>query len=304
MQPLRTRLQDPWPVIADGAMGTMLQRWGLKPGDCPERVNLENREILKEVARQYLAAGAEILQTNTFGGSPLKLAHYGLDNRTEEVNSLAIAAARDVIGDRAYLSASCGPSGRMLEPYGDASPDLVFESFRRQMRAIVAEGVDMICIETMTDLAEAVLAVKAARSVSLSLPVCATMTFDATPRGFLTVMGTDIETAIRGLEEAGADVIGSNCGNGIVNMVHVAEQFLGKTALPVIIRSNAGIPFLKDGTIVYPESPEFMAEQSRALIVRGVKIIGGCCGTTPGHVAALRKAREAFFPGQTTRSHP
>ena len=264
----------------------------------------EGHRIVAEIAEQYLAAGAEILQTNTFGGSPLKLAHYGLDGRTEEINSGAIAAVRGVIGDRAYLSASCGPSGRMLEPYGDANPDLVFESFRRQMGAIVAEGVDMICIETMTDLAEAVLAVKAAKSVSLSLPVCATMTFDATPRGFLTVMGTDVETAIRGLEEAGADVIGSNCGNGIVNMVHVAEQFLGMTALPVIIRSNAGIPFLKDGAIVYPESPEFMAEQSRALLTMGVNIIGGCCGTTPDHVAALRQARDAFLGHNSPKTFP
>ena len=144
MQPLRTRLQGHEAIVADGAMGTMLQHWGSAPGDCPERMNLERPDILKEIAHQYFAAGAEMLQTNTFGGSPLKLAHYGLDGRTEEINARAIAAARDVIGNHAWLSASCGPSGRMLEPYGDASADLVFESFLRQMKAIVAEGVDMI----------------------------------------------------------------------------------------------------------------------------------------------------------------
>lgn len=295
MQPFRTRLQSTRAIIADGAMGTMLQRWGLAPGDCPERMNLERADVLKEIAGQYLAAGAEMLQTNTFGGSPLKLAHYDLDGQTEEINTRAIDAVRDVIGDNAYLSASCGPSGRMLEPYGDASAELVFESFRRQMKAIVAAGVDMICIETMTDLVEAVLAVKALKSVSLLLPVCVTMTFDVTPRGFLTVMGTGVEKAIESLTQAGADIVGSNCGNGIVNMAQVAEQFASRTTLPVAIRSNAGIPILKDGVIAYPESPEFMAEHSRALLTLGVKIIGGCCGTTPEHVAALKKVRDDFF---------
>ena len=147
----------------------------------------------------------------------------------------------------------------------------------------------------MTDLAEALLALKAAKSVTSLVPVCVTMTFDATPRGFLTVMGTGVDKAIEGLTEAGADVIGSNCGNGIENMVRVAEQFVGKTSLPVIIRSNAGIPVLKDGGIVYPESPEFMSEQGRRLLTMGVKIIGGCCGTTPDHVAALRRLRDTFY---------
>lgn len=295
MRPLRERLQQPGVILADGAMGTMLLRRGLKPGECPERFNLQRSEIIEEIAGLYLKAGAEIVQTNTFGASPLKLAHYRLDAKTEEINMRAVFAARKVIGDRAYLSGTCGPSGRMLDPYGDASPELVFESFLRQLKVLISEGVDLISIETMTDLAEATLAIKAARSVSSSVPVCATMTFDATPRGFFTIMGTSIDQAVEGLTDAGADLIGSNCGNGILNMIEIAKEFLKKSSLPVVIQSNAGIPKIEDGVAVYPETPEFMAEQSRSMLKLGVKIIGGCCGTTPEHVVAMRRVAKEFF---------
>jgi 5-methyltetrahydrofolate--homocysteine methyltransferase len=296
MRPFRERLREPGALVADGAMGTMLFQKGLKAGECPERMSLERPEILEEIARAYLSAGAEILQTNTFGGSPLKLAPYGLDGVAEEVNARAVACVRRAVSDGAYVAASCGPSGRILEPYGDTAPEVVAESFRRQMKAVVAEGVDLICIETMTDLGEALLALEAARSVSSTIPVCATLTFDPTPRGFFTLMGTSIERAVRDLEKAGADVLGSNCGNGIRNMAAIAGEFLEKTTLPVLIQSNAGLPELKDGHPVFPESPEFMAEHCRAMLRRGVKIIGGCCGTTPAHIAALRREVDASPP--------
>ena len=296
MQPFRERLARPGVILADGAIGTLLFQRGLKAGECPERMNLERAEVLEEIAGSYLDAGAEIIQTNTFGGSPLKLAAYGLDGRAEEVNARAVAGVRRAVGDRAYVCGSCGPSGRILEPYGDASADLVSDSFRRQMKALIGEGVDLICVETMTDLREAVIAVRAARSLSASIPVCATMTFDPTPRGFFTIMGTNIEQAARGLAQAGADVIGSNCGNGIENMISIAREFLQHTTLPVIIQSNAGIPKLKDGLPVFPESPEIMAEKGRALPAMGVKILGGCCGTTPAHIAAMRGMIDALPP--------
>jgi 5-methyltetrahydrofolate--homocysteine methyltransferase len=294
MRPFPERLAEPGPIVADGAMGTMLFQRGLKPGECPERMNLERPEAVEEIAGAYLAAGAEIVQTNTFGGSPLKLAPYGLDRRTEEVNARAVACARKAITDRAYLAASCGPSGTILEPYGDTSRDAVAESFRRQMKILIAEGVDLICIETMSDLAEAVLAVEAARSISSSIPISASMTFDATPRGFFTLMGTTIEQAARDLARAGAGILGSNCGNGIVNMAAIAGEFRERTSLPVLIRSNAGLPQMKEGGSTYPESPEFMAEKCREMLADGVKILGGCCGTTPSHIAAIRRTVDAF----------
>lgn len=288
--PFAHRLRQAGVIIADGAMGTMLFQRGLRPGDCPERITLDAPAILGEIARLYLAAGAEIVQTNTFGASPLKLASYGLESRTGEINARAVEAVRAAVDDRAYIAASCGPSGRILEPYGDAAPELVYESFRSQVSAIVTAGVDLICIETMTDLHEATLAIKAAKSVSSSTPVSASMTFDPTPKGFRTVMGTSIEQAVRGLTDAGADIIGSNCGNGIQRMVAIAEEFMRLTTLPVIIQSNAGLPAIKDGQTVYPETPEFMTQESRKLIAAGVKIVGGCCGTTPEHIAALVRA--------------
>jgi 5-methyltetrahydrofolate--homocysteine methyltransferase len=193
-----------------------------------------------------------------------------------------------VAGDKAFVSASCGPSGKLLVPYGDTEPDVIFESFRRQLEAAVEAGVDVVCVETMTDLAEASLAIKAARSVSSTVPIMATMTFDPGPRGYFTVMGVSVEAAAKGLEEAGADIVGSNCGNGIEKMVEIAGELKRFTKLPILIQSNAGMPELRDGVPVYPESPEFMAEKAKALVDMGVAVIGGCCGTTPEHIRALR----------------
>ncbi|MCK4395029.1 homocysteine S-methyltransferase family protein [candidate division WOR-3 bacterium] len=274
-------------LVADGAMGTMLMACGLKPGDVPESFNLTQPEILEKIASLYLDAGAEIIQTNTFGASPLKLSFYSLDDKTEEINRNAVLAVRKVVGERAYISASCGPSGRLLKPYGDTEPEDVYSSFERQLKTLIHSGVDIICIETMTDLTEATLAIKAAKTVSPSTPVMATMTFDPTPRGFYTVMGINIEQAAKGLETAGADIIGSNCGNGIENMIKIAIEFRQKSRLPLIIQSNAGLPVIKRNTTIYPETPEFMAEKAKELVSIGVSIIGGCCGTTPEHIRAL-----------------
>lgn len=294
MIPLPDRLKQSGVLVADGAMGTMLFQRGLKPGECPERMNLEHIDVLEEIARLYIEAGAEIIQTNTFGGSPLKLAMYSLDSKTEEINARAVLAVRKVVDDRGYISASCGPTGKLLEPFGDTNPDQIFEAFHRQLKVLIGEGIDMICIETMTDLNEAVLAVKAARSISKSIPICATMTYDPTPRGFYTMMGVSIEQATKKLTEAGTDIIGSNCGNGIEKMIEIAKEFKKDTTLPIIIQSNAGLPLMKGEVLIYPETPDFMANKSRELIEAGVKIIGGCCGTTPEHIRAIKKAVESI----------
>jgi len=294
MQALLDRLKELKVLVADGAMGTMLFSRGLKAGECPECLNLDRIEVLEEISELYLEAGADIIQTNTFGASPLKLSQYSLEDKTEEINTNAVRAVHKVVGNRAYISASCGPCGRLLEPYGDISPEEVSRGFERQLQAVAAEGVDLICIETMTDLAEATLAIKAAKSVSPSTPVCATMTFDSTPKGFFTIMGISIEQAAKGLTEAGADIIGSNCGNGIENMIKIAAEFKQHTSLPLIIQSNAGLPEMKGNMPVYPETPQFMAERCRKLLECGVNIIGGCCGTTPDHIAAIKKVVKEF----------
>jgi 5-methyltetrahydrofolate--homocysteine methyltransferase len=168
------------------------------------------------------------------------------------------------------------------------------ENFTRQVRALADAGVDLFCVETMTDLNEATIAVAACKTVSPAIPVCATMTFDATPRGFFTIMGVSVEQAVRGLTEAGADVIGSNCGNGIEKMIDIAREFKTHTSLPLIIQSNAGLPAIANGKVVYSETPDFMAEKCRELIEIGVSVIGGCCGTTPAHIAAIRQVTNSL----------
>ncbi len=293
MKKLLKRLKQDKILVADGAIGTMLMSH-LKLGESPESINLTHPEILEEIASLYLDAGADIIQTNTFGASPLKLSLYSLEDKTEEINRNAVLAVRKVVGNRAYILASCGPSNKLLKPYGDADPEVVYNSFERQIKALISAGVDIICIETMTDLREATLAIKAAKTVSPSIPIIATMTFDLTPRGFYTIMGVNIEEAVSGLEMAGADIIGSNCGNGIENMIKIALEFKKYSNLPLIIQPNTGPPKLEDGIPVYQETPEFIAEKAKELVAIGVSIIGGCCGTTPEHIRAIRKMVDSF----------
>jgi 5-methyltetrahydrofolate--homocysteine methyltransferase len=292
MENLVRRLKHGEILIADGAMGTMLMERGLKPGEPPESFNLTHPEVLEDIAKLYFEAGADIIQTNTFGASPVKLSLYSMEDKTDQINRAAVCAVKKVIGEQAYVSASCGPCGRLLKPYGDIEQEEVYNSFVEQIQIISDEGVDIICIETMTDLTEAVIALKAAKTAAPSIPVIVTMTFDPTPKGFYTIMGTDIATAATELEHAGADIIGSNCGNGIENMIAIAEEFKQKSKLPIIIQSNAGMPEIKGNRAMYPETPRFMAERVKKLVSLGVSIIGGCCGTTPEHITAIKRAVE------------
>jgi 5-methyltetrahydrofolate--homocysteine methyltransferase len=293
MKPLLDRITAGETLVCDGGIGTMLFELGLEPGSCPEAVALSRPEVLSDIARQYFEAGAEIVETNTFGGSPLKLSQYDLDATTEEINQRAVQAVREVVDDQAYVGACVGPSGKILEPYGDVSESQVYDSYLRQMKALVGAGIDLVLVETMLDINEAKLAVKAAKDVSPNLPVTATMTFDATPRGFYTIMGVDIAAAVSGLVDAGADVIGSNCGNGVEKMVEIARAFADSTDHPLIIQSNAGLPETERGKVVYRESPDFMAERVKEMLDIGVSIVGGCCGTTPEHIRAFRTLVDA-----------
>jgi len=276
-------------LIADGAMGSFLMARArdLIKDKCPEFINLSRPDILEEVASLYLEAGADIVQTNTFGGSPLKLSDYSLDDKTEEINKAAVQAVKKVVEGKAYVSASCGPCGKMLKPHGNIKPDEMYQNFVRQLKTVIEAGADIVCVETMTDLQEATLAIKAAKVISPSIPVMATMTFDKTPRGFFTMMGVNIEKAAKELEAGGADIIGSNCGNGIENMILIAKEYRSFSSLPLIIQSNAGLPEIREKATVYPETPEFMAEKSKELVGAGVSVVGGCCGTTPEHIRVI-----------------
>lgn len=283
------RIREGKIFVADGAMGTMLMDRGLKSGQCPEFFNLSNPAVIEEISRLYIGAGAEIIQTNTFGASPLKLALYGLQDKTEEIIRKAVEIAKKASRSHAYVAVSCGPSGRLLKPYGDLNPEELAKSCARQVRAIAETQADAICVETMTDLNEAVIWVKAVKRILPDIPVFVTMTFDPTPRGFFTIMGVDIEKAVTELTKAGADVLGSNCGNGSDSMVEIAAAFKKLTAKPILIRPNAGMPILQGEKTVYLETPEYMADNCRELSRLGVAIIGGCCGTTPAHIRAIER---------------
>lgn len=293
MTSLAHRIASRDALLLDGAIGTSLLAYGLTPGRCPESMTLSHGRVLEEIARSYVDAGSDVVGTNTFGASPLRLAIAGLASDAEAINREAVRAARAGAGGRAAVLASCGPSGRLLQPHGDTEAAEVFESFRVQIGYLVGAGIDGLCIETMTDLEEAVLAVRAARETSSDLPVLATMTFDATPRGFFTIMGVTVEAAAAGLAGEGADAVGSNCGNGAEQMVQIGREFRRHTELPVVIQPNAGMPQTRDGLVVYDETPAFMAERAADLLAAGVTLIGGCCGTTPEHIRALRGAIDA-----------
>jgi 5-methyltetrahydrofolate--homocysteine methyltransferase len=285
---LLDRLRDGETLVGDGAWGTLLMAHGLRPGEAPETLNLSRPEVLEAIAREYVAAGADLVTTNSFGGSPARLRAHGLEAQADALNRAAVEVVRRAVGGRALVSASVGPSGCVLRPYGDAEPADLASGFERQIAALAAAGADLVCIETMTDLAEALLAVRAARAVAPGLPVMATMTFEPTRRGFFTVMGVSVAQAVRGLLAAGADIVGSNCGNGSAIMVDIAREFRALTAAPIAIQANAGLPEPRGAEVVYPEDPATFAASARALRDAGVGIIGGCCGTTPAHVRAVR----------------
>lgn len=283
------RLKQEKVLVSDGAIGSLLFEKGLNPGDCPERFNLEHPEVLAEIAQAYLQAGADIIQTNTFGASPLKLSDYNLDDKTKDINQKAVEIVKQVVNSKTFISGSVGPTGKMLLPYGDIEPTVMKENYKRQIGILIESGVDLLCIETMTDLNEAVIAIQSAREISSDIPIIATMTFDVIPQGCVTIMGHGLAKVCNKLEETGANVIGSNCGNGTKNMITIAKEFIANSKLPIIIQSNAGIPTIIDDQVVYQETPEEFANFTKILIELGVSIIGGCCGTTPNHIRAIRQ---------------
>ncbi len=223
MDSLLSRLKRGDVLVGDGAWGTQLMQRGLPPGEPPEWFALHRPETIEEVARLYVEAGADLVTTDTFGGTSFRLKLHGLDGERERVNRQAVEAVKRAVEGRALVSASVGPTGQLLEPYGELSPDAAAEAFAEQIAVLASAGADVLCIETMGDLAEATLAVKAAKASAPGLPVMATMTFERTPRGYFTVMGVSVERAVAGLEAAGADVVGSNCGTGIEDMIEVAR---------------------------------------------------------------------------------
>jgi len=287
MSDFRASLQERI-LVLDGAMGTMLQERGLKPGGSPEEMNLASPDVVAGVHREYVEAGADIIVTNTFGGNRCKLAHYDLQDRVDEINARGVDLARSVLGPDGFVAASIGPTGRFLEPVGDAGFDEMVEVFAEQVRAFDRAGADLISLETFLDIRELRAAVIACKEFS-RLPIMALMTFDD---GGRSVLGTPPEAAAVTLDALQVDVIGSNCGLGIEGIYALLEKMRSVTSLPLIAQANAGLPKLVDGQTVFPGTPEEMTLYHDRMIELGVRVIGGCCGTTPAHIRAIREALE------------
>jgi 5-methyltetrahydrofolate--homocysteine methyltransferase len=278
------------PIMVDGAMGTQLMTAGLMFGDPPEQWNVlpDKQAKVRAVYRGYLDAGSQIILTNTFGGSPFRLKMHNLQDQTFELNQAGAALARAEAGDDAVVAGSVGPSGELFEPMGKLTYDSAVDGFARQCAGLAAGGVDVMWVETMSDLQEVRAAVAGARKAAPEIPVVATMTFDT--RGF-TMMGVSPADAICELAKLDLAAIGGNCGNGPDELEAVIfGMMLVRQDIPLIAKSNAGMPEFINGKTTYNASPEFMAERARRMRAFGATIIGGCCGSTPAHISAMKQA--------------
>lgn len=277
-------------LLSDGAWGTFIQEKGLKPGECPELWNITHRGEILDIAQSYLDAGSDIIETNSFGGSSFKLSLYGLEDRVDEINQAAASISREAAGNNKHVAGSVGPSGKMLL-MGDITENELYDGFSRQAIALEKGGADIIIIETMSAIDEASIAVRAARE-NTKCTVIITMTFSSDNNGaYRTMMGVSPEEMVISMKEAGAHIIGSNCGNGIEDMISIVKAIRSADrTIPIMIQANAGIPEYIDGKTVFRESPELMASFVPELIRAGASIIGGCCGTTPEHIRAMGRA--------------
>ncbi len=277
-------------TLADGAMGTMLFASGLQFGDPPEIWNLTQPDVIRRIHRGYLDAGSRILLTNTFGGNRLRLSLHGNDRRVAELNQMAALLLRaevDAVEGQALVAGDIGPSGSIMMPIGTLDFDEAVDVFAEQASALVAGGVDLIWIETMSDLEEIHAAITGVRQVTPAIPLITTMTFDT--RGH-TMMGVKPERAVHALAEWGADAIGGNCGNGPDELIPViAKMRAAEPDVVLVGKSNAGMPELVDMKAVYRAAPEMMATYAQDIRDAGASIIGACCGSTPAHLAAMAR---------------
>ena len=307
------------PIVADGGMGTMLMAAGLLFGDPPEQWNVlpDRQPQVRAIHHGYLDAGAQIILTNSFGGSPFRLKLHSLQDRVFELNRAAAALARAAAGESAVVAGSIGPSGELFEPMGAMTYDAAVAGFAAQAAGLAAGGVDVLWIETMSDLNEVCAAVAGTRQAAPGLPIVATMTFDT--RGF-TMMGVSPAAAVAALSDLGLAAAGGNCGNGpaeiegVIYGMRNAIEARGKrqaasghklqpsrlsplaSRLPLVAKSNAGMPEIVDGRAIYSGTPEVMACYARRVRALGADIIGACCGSTPDHVRAMAEALRTLPP--------
>jgi 5-methyltetrahydrofolate--homocysteine methyltransferase len=287
-------------LVSDGAWGTFLFRKGLARGDCPELWCADHPDDVRGIAASYVAAGADMVETNSFGGTRIRLAGHGLAERASELNEAAARLSREALDARAaagrepWVLGSIGPSGKFLM-MGDVSAEELRAAFSEQAEALARGGADALCVETMMDAEEAAIAVRAAKEAA-GLEVICTFTFDKTVQGYYrTMMGLSPEDAAAAALDAGADIVGTNCGNGFAGMIEVVKAMRpAARGRPIMVQANAGLPQQVDGVDVYPEGPGDMAALVPALLDAGASVVGGCCGTTPAHIAAIRAAVDSY----------
>jgi 5-methyltetrahydrofolate--homocysteine methyltransferase len=280
-------------LLCDGAMGTQLFQRGLPVGGCPESWNLLRPDDVQGVWTEYIAAGSDIIETNTLGGSRPRLAHFGLGDQVFEINKKSAELARSVAGSDHYVLGSVGPTGELMRPLGSRTETEIIEIFAEQMKALAAGGVDAFCIETQVALDETVAAVKAAKD-NTHLPVAVTFSYNSYKAGqFRTMMGASPERIVEKLVSAGADILGSNCGQGPERMLELCRKLRWLTDLPLMCQPNAGLPVMENGRTVYKATPKEMGDSAAQFRAAGANIIGGCCGTTPAHIDAMRKSLDA-----------
>jgi 5-methyltetrahydrofolate--homocysteine methyltransferase len=278
-------------LVSDGAMGTFLQAKGLQQGECPEAWCISHPDVVKEIAEAYINAGSNIVGTNSFGGTWYKLKEFGLGDKVAEFNAAAARLAKEAMDDKGFVAAAVGPTGQIVaNEGGTASEQELYNAFKDQVIALEQGGADALCIETMSSVIEASQAIRAAKE-NTNLPIICTFTFEPGARGFRTMMGVDPSRAAQEAVAAGADIIGANCGNGIADMIEITKAMRATAPdMPILIHANAGMPIFENGRTVFKETPEAMAGYAAKLIAAGAGIIGGCCGTTPEHIAAIAEA--------------
>ena len=272
--------------IFDGAMGTMLQEGGLKPGGCPELMNLEQPDVVQKIHEAYIEAGATMIETNTFGASALKLDHYGLEDRVKEINEAAVKIAHEASKGRAKIVGSLGPTGRFIVPLGDLEFEDAYQSFYEQAKTLADAGADYLLFETCIDIQEMRAGLLAAKDAT-SLPIICQLSYSEDGR---TVTGTDPQTAAITLEALGADIIGVNCSLGPKELVPIVKTLAENCSVPISVLPNAGMPRLENGRTIFPMGPEEFASWGAKLVAAGATYLGGCCGTTPAHIKALAAA--------------
>lgn len=273
-------------VILDGAMGSLLMDQGLPAGTPPEIWNGSNSDKIKKIHKMYFKAGSNVVLTNTFGGSGLKLGAYKHGNNIEEYNHKAVSIALEACPENGYVAGDIGPSGAFLPPVGDITI-IDFESnYLEQMQVLADAGVDLFFIETMVDLREAEAAVKAAKNVS-QLPVFVSMTYKKTKRGFFTIMGNSVEQCVDSLQKLGVDAIGANCTIGSDDMIDLIQELNQLTELPIIAKPNAGLPQLINGETIYPTKSKDFAKDISKIVENNARIVGGCCGTDPAFIEKI-----------------